>query len=286
MAYNIRIVSTYPPRKCGVGIFARNLATALEHFTGEVSSVRVVAIRRSEEFAEIYTSPVDLTIDQYDPRSWKNGASTILTRARETSDPTIVLFQHEYGLDPDGDGEECRGENFVDLARRIEKGGLLTLAYLHTVLDDPNEHQRKVVRKLAQHTEGLIVTTESAIDLLVSKAYGINRAKIRHMDHGVRIHLATQNDRLAIKQEYGLEDQFLIVTLGLRSPDKGIQFSIPAYAGFLEESCTQDQRQHFLYLIAGQCHPEFIGADDGRPYRAYLSSHDKENPEGVETEVV
>jgi hypothetical protein len=44
MAHNIRIVSTYPPRKCGVGTFSRDLANALENFTGEVGHVRVAVI--------------------------------------------------------------------------------------------------------------------------------------------------------------------------------------------------------------------------------------------------
>ena len=44
MTYNIRIVSTYPPRRCGIGTFSRDLANALEHFTGEVGSIRISAI--------------------------------------------------------------------------------------------------------------------------------------------------------------------------------------------------------------------------------------------------
>jgi glycosyltransferase involved in cell wall biosynthesis len=269
MAYNIRILSTYPPRTCGVGIFARNLATALEHFTGEVVSVKVAAIRRSDEFAEIYSSPVDLTMDQYDADSWSRAASTILTRARESRYPTVIILQHEYGLDRDSSAEDGRGRNFVNVASRFAKEGLLVLTYLHTVLDEPDEYQRNTIHELVHCCDGLIVTTERAVDILSSDIYGVDRAKTRHIDHGVRIQDPSQHDRMVIKREYGMQDKLLVTTLGLRSPNKGIQFGIPAYARFLAESCTQEQRERLLYLIAGQCHPEFVRDDNGEHYRKY-----------------
>jgi len=269
MAYNIRIVSTYPPRTCGVGIFARNLATALERFTREVMSIGVAAIRRSDEFAEIYASPVDLTIDQYDADSWDRAASEILTRARDRGDRTVIILQHEYGLDRDSNAEGGRGRNFVNIASRFAKEGLLVLTYLHTVLDEPDEYQRNTIQELARYCDGLVVTTERAADMLSSDIYGVDRAKTRHIDHGVRIQDPSQHDRMAIKREYGMQDKLLVTTLGLRSPNKGIQFSIPAYARFLAESCTQEQREHLLYLIAGQCHPEFVRSDNGEHYRNY-----------------
>ncbi len=269
MPYNIRILSTYPPRTCGVGIFARNLATALEHFTTEVASVKVAAIRSSEELAEIYTSPVDLTMDQYDAKSWSSAAAAILTRARERADPTVIILQHEYGLDRDSNAQDGRGRNFVNVASRFAKENLLVLAYLHTVLDEPDEYQRSTIQELGHYCDGLIVTTDAAVDTLSSDVYDIERAKTRHIDHGVRIQDPSQHDRVAIKKEYGMQDKLLITTLGLRSPDKGIQFSIPAYARFLAESCTQEQRERLLYLIAGQCHPEFVRSDNGENYRKY-----------------
>ena len=61
MPYNIRIVSTYPPRRCGIGTFSRDLASALEHFAGEVGHIRVAAIDKKNE---PYSIPVDLVIDQ------------------------------------------------------------------------------------------------------------------------------------------------------------------------------------------------------------------------------
>ncbi len=261
MAFNIRIVSTYPPRRCGVGTFSRDLATALGSFTGEVGSVKVAAIDNGNG---PYTIPVDLTIEQYKPESWRRTASIILTRAHEGTNPTVVLLQHEYGLDPDEKGNTCKGNNFVNMARMLQHRGLITLAYLHTVPKSPNDHQRKTIQDLAKYSDSLIVTTRSAIDILASGTYGIDSRKIKHIDHGIRMHNPSQRDRLAIKKEYGLEDILLIATLGLHSPRKGIQFSIRAYARFLKESCTEEQRENLVYLIVGQCHPELTRAEEYR----------------------
>jgi len=141
--------------------------------------------------------------------------------------------------------------------------------YLHTVLDEPDAHQKKVLQDLAEYSDGLIVTTENAINILESPAYGIPHAKLKHIDHGIRMQHRTQYDRLEIKRKYGLKNRFLITTLGLLSPSKGIQYSLRAYGRFLQESCTEAQRSDIVYLIAGRCHPEFIKADGGEPYRQY-----------------
>ncbi|MHC4678215.1 MAG: hypothetical protein ACYTEK_05900 [Planctomycetota bacterium] len=95
MPYNIRIVSTYPPRRCGIGTFSRDLATALEHFIAEVGNIRVAAI---DNGSGPYRIPVDLTIDQYNPVSWRDTTGHIITRAKESTNPTVVLLQHEYWI--------------------------------------------------------------------------------------------------------------------------------------------------------------------------------------------
>jgi len=266
MPYNIRIVSTYPPRRCGIGTFSRDLATALEQLTAEVGHIRVAAI---DNQSGPYGIPVDLVIDQYNPKSWAENAKHIVTRAAESSNPTVVLLQHEYGLDPDKDGNDGQGRNFAEMAEVFQRHGLLTLVYLHTVLDSPDAHQKQVLLDLAEHSDGLIVTTESAIHMLESDKYGVAHAKLKHIDHGIRMHHPSQYDRLTIKQSLGLGDHFLITTMGLLSPDKGTQYAIRAYGRFLDESCTEQQRRKIVYLIAGQAHPEFIKADGGRVYAEY-----------------
>jgi glycosyltransferase involved in cell wall biosynthesis len=266
MPYNIRIVSTYPPRRCGIGTFSRDLANALEHFTGEVGHIRIAAI---DNGSSPYAIPVDLIIDQHNAESWGFAIRDILTRAKESPNPTIILLQHEYGLDPDKNGRDGQGTNFVDMAKTFHQRGLTMLVYLHTVLDDPDPHQKKTLQELAKNSDGLIVTTESAINILESDVYGIDRSTLKHIDHGVRMQHPSQFDRLAIKKEYGLENRFLVTTLGLLSPDKGIQYGISAYGKFLDESCTASQRKNLVYLIAGQFHPEFVKGDGGESYQLY-----------------
>jgi glycosyltransferase involved in cell wall biosynthesis len=260
------MVSTYPPRKCGIGTFSRDLANALEHFTGEVGSIRITAI---DNEGLSYNIPVDLIIDQYDPQSWKYAIKDILSRANENPNPTVVLLQHEYGLDPDENGNNGEGTNFVDMTKAFASNGLTTLVYLHTVLDEPDPHQRQTLQELARNSDGLIITTESAIQILESKIYEIERTKLKHIDHGIRMQNPSHYDRLAIKEQYGLNNRFLITTLGLLSSDKGVQYSIRALGRFLEESCTQEQREKIVYLIAGQYHPDFVKADGGKEYEEY-----------------
>ncbi len=266
---NIWIVGTYPPRRCGVATFSRDLTDALQHFADEVRRVDVAAI---DDQSGPYSTPVDVVIDQYSSESWRQATEEVIARAKARANPTVVVLQHEYGLDPDKNGQDGKGTNFVDMTRAFAQEGLSTFVYLHTVLDQPDSHQQRVLQQLAGLSEGLIVTTESAMETLESPVYGIDHSKLTHIDHGIRMHHPSEYDRLAVKTKHGLEDIFLVATLGMVSPGKGIQYGIRAYGRFLEESCTQQQRQRIVYLIAGQAHPGFVRAEGGRLYRDYQAT--------------
>src|SRR5512139_4091574 len=137
---------------------------------------------------------------------------------------------------PSTGGKPGEGSSFVSLARSFHDRGLITVVYLHTVPDEPSPHEKTTIQGLARHSDGLIVTTESAIQILESEVYGIPHEKLKHIDHGVRMHHASYFDRLATKQEYDLENRFLVTTLGMLSPGKGIEYGIRGYGLFLDES--------------------------------------------------
>jgi polysaccharide biosynthesis protein PslF len=270
MTFDIRVLSTYGPRECGIATFTGNLLTALGNLTGEVGAMRVAAIDKDKLH---YKFPVDLVIDQYNPDSWKSRTSAMLTRAVETENPTLFVFQHEFGLDPEGTGgpdKEGRGHHYVDMAEEIsntgafKRGDFVTLTQLHTVLTNPNDYQRRTLQELAKYSDALIVTTSSAIDTLAS-VYDIDSSKVAHIHHGIRKRDSSEHDRLNVKKEIGLEGIMLSLTLGLKSHDKGIQFGIPSYAKVVENSFTPEQRENAVWVVAGKCHPEFVG----KPYDRY-----------------
>ena len=89
MAWNIRIVSTYPPRRCGIGTFSKDLSNALSQFTGEVGHIRIAAIDNGHG---PYNIPVDLVIDQYNPAAWKNITREIVVRAPRKATIRRLLF--------------------------------------------------------------------------------------------------------------------------------------------------------------------------------------------------
>jgi len=68
------------------------------------------------------------------------------------------------------------------------RAGLNTFAYLHTVSDQRDPHQQRVLQQLAARGDDLIVTTESAMEALESPVYGIDRWKLTHIDRGIRMH--------------------------------------------------------------------------------------------------
>jgi len=86
---NVRIVGTYPPRRCGIATCSRDLADALRHFGEEVGRRDVTAI---DDRSGPYGSPVDLVIDQYNPKSWRQATKEAIARARRAPIPRSSYF--------------------------------------------------------------------------------------------------------------------------------------------------------------------------------------------------
>ena len=103
---------------------------------------------------------------------------------------------------------------------------------LHTVLENPTDGQRKVMKGLAKYSDRLLVMSKKAIDILVN-VYDIDREMIAFIPHGVPD--ATFETPGVYNNLFGVENKDVILTFGLLGPDKGIESMIEAMPLIVKE---------------------------------------------------
>jgi glycosyltransferase involved in cell wall biosynthesis len=242
------IVSTYPPRACGIGTFAADLRPTL---------LAVAGIERAELVAVVNepSSPqrrgVLATIAQPVRGDYVRTARMLGRR-----DVDVVLLQHEYGIFGGTDGEFV-----LSFARNLAQPLVLTL---HTVLSEPTPHQADVLAELCDRAALVIVMTDTAQRLLV--ASGICPVeKVRVVPHGAPTRLTARAAREPVEptSDAYFEDRFLLSTFGLISPGKGLETVIEALPAIIE------RHPGIGYVIAGRTHPD-ITRREGERYRLML----------------
>src|SRR6185436_15746660 len=132
----------------------------------------------------------------------------------------VLSLQHEYGIF----GGKA-GAHLLELLRQLRMPIVTTL---HTVLSAPNPSQRLVLDELAKLSERLIVMSESGVELL-KRVHGIPADQIDLIPHGIP-HVPTD---AGSKERLGVEGKTVILTFGLLSPDKGIEYVIDALPAIL-----------------------------------------------------
>src|ERR1700751_5204285 len=145
------IVSTYPPRACGIGTFAADGRSTLLGVDG-VDRVDFVAV--VNEPSRPQRRGLLSTIGQAVRGDYVRAA-----RMLGRLDVDVVLLQHEYGIFGGRDGDYV-----LSFARNLSQPLVVTL---HTVLSSPTPHQADVLTELCDEAELVIVMTDTALRLLV-----------------------------------------------------------------------------------------------------------------------
>jgi len=261
-------VSTYPPRKGGIVEFTKDTVSALGTYEDDVESIRVQAIDKDGLDYGYPVTDRDV-IDQMDPDSWvQNCAERIIERARTQEKKgfrVVGILEHEYGLD--GDGE---GKNFNRVSQILSEEEVAHVAVLHTVLENPNDHQLEVLQGLGETCDRVVILTPSAHEIL-EDVYGIEHEKIIYIPHGVpESHKGTSMSELKDKWGLKIGRQYrrVISTVGLLSEGKGIEYGLRAFSDLLDEVPESFQDQ-MVYIVAGQTHPEIVKRE-GEKYREKL----------------
>jgi glycosyltransferase involved in cell wall biosynthesis len=251
------IVSTYPPRACGIGAFAADVRGALVG-VDEVDGVEKVVV--VNEPSRPQRAGVVATIEQ-NVRGDYVRAARILGRRNVD----VVLLQHEYGIFGGRDGEYVES-----LTEGLSQPLVVTL---HTVLSEPTPHQAQVLAAVCRQAQLVIVMTETARDLLVAGGT-CPAAKVRIVPHGAPRMLARRAAEVAAErardaQSGGdgdgspLERPFVLSTFGLISAGKGLETVIEAMPAIVE------RHPEVTYVIAGRTHPD-VAHREGERYRLSL----------------
>jgi glycosyltransferase involved in cell wall biosynthesis len=164
----------------------------------------------------------------------------------------VLCVQHEYGIF----GGKA-GAHLLTLLRGLRVPIVTTL---HTILSEPDPSQRLVIDELAHLSARLVVMSEWGAEQL-HRVHGIPRDRIDLIPHGIPdVPVDPQS-----KHRLGVGNKTVILTFGLLSPDKGIEYVIDALPEILAV------HPDAVYMILGATHPHVVERE-GEAYRLMLEA--------------
>lgn len=238
----IAMVSTYPPKICGLATFACALERALRQLGNDVDIVRINDGRDMTPME----SPVVADLSNGIPRSIVSVASLLSTY-------DVAMIQHEYGIFGGVDGDEV-----LTLVDAIQAP---TIVVLHTVPLSPTPHQRYVLIELVSKADRVVVMSDVARQRLAK--YGIDTRKVRMVPHGAAPRPTESEEEITRRELATATGRLKMLTWGLLGPGKGIEHVINAMALISDTA----NRPH--YTVAGVTHPNVL-AHSGDTYRKGL----------------
>lgn len=256
----IAVIGNYLPRQCGIATFTTDLSQSLaKELIIEENLINVVMDNIPEGYN--YSSRVKFRIRENVQSDYFWAADYLNANQYE-----VAIVQHEYGI--------YGGEDGSYILHMIKFLKMPVITNLHTVLENPTDGQRKIMKGLAKYSDRLLVMNKKAIDILTN-VYDIDREMIVFIPHGIPD--ATFEEPGLYNSLFGMENRDVILTFGLLGPDKGIESMIEAMPMIVKE------HPNVIYLILGQTHPHIL-ANSGDSYR-----HDLQqlvNKLGLENHVV
>ncbi|MFT4026513.1 MAG: glycosyltransferase family 4 protein [Novosphingobium sp.] len=242
----LALVGTYAPRKCGLATFTADVHAQL---TGHHPEFAVSIYALDDSGSTVAYDGVDRLIAQDDPASYAAAAQQI-----NASGADAVWVQHEFGIFGGPDGEMIC--DFVD---RLAAPLIFTF---HTVLSEPSDRQRRIVKHLLSRAMRVMVMSEHGRDILI-QAYGAAPGAIQVIPHGAPDRPFGREAEF--KQRFGLAGREVMMTFGLLGPGKGLEQAIEALPRIVAE------HPRLVYRIVGVTHPNLV-ASEGEAYRGKLQA--------------
>jgi glycosyltransferase involved in cell wall biosynthesis len=249
----VLVISSYPPRECGIATYSQDLIKALNHKFSHSFLIKVCALETGET-AYTYTDEVKYVLNTSNASEFPLLAQTI----NADDQIKVILIQHEFGLYRNQD------DAFRDFLFALSKP--LVIAF-HTVLPNPYPLFKEYVQSIVSACNSVIVMTHKSAQMLRDD-YGIPREKIVVIPHGT--HLVAHIDKDYLKEKYGLKNREVLSTFGLLSSGKGIETTLEALPTVIQSN------PETMFLVIGKTHPGVIRYE-GEIYRERLESMVKEH---------
>lgn len=243
---HIALVGNFAPRKCGIATFTTDIFEQLAEFHSEMA-VDVYAL--DDPTQPLAYAEAVRRIDCNDPDAYARAA-------REINEAGVdaVWVQHEYGIFGGADGEMV-----LDFVDRLAAPLVLTL---HTVLTDPSEDQREILRHLIARASRIMVMSQYSRELL-ERDYDVPGRVLEVIEHGAPDRPFGRQEEF--KERLGLEGRKVLTTFGLLSRGKGLENAIRALPGIVV------RHPEVIYRIVGATHPNLV-AYEGEAYREELQA--------------
>ena len=243
--HRIAFLGDYLPRRCGIATFTADICEAVaSEFTG--CECIVGAVNDRPEGYD-YPARIRFEIDEKELDSYRRAADFL-----NINNVEVVSVQHEFGI-----YGGAAGSHLLAFLRDVHMPVVTTL---HTVLSEPTDVQRGVMKQLDQLSNRFIVMAEHGREMLET-IYGVSPAKIDLIPHGVpNVQFI---DPTFHKDQFGVEGKTVLLTFGLLSPNKGIEYVIEALPAILEH------HPNTVYIVLGATHPNLV-AHEGECYRLKL----------------
>ena len=249
-------ISTYPPQRCGIGTFTNDLVTNLQKISQlEVNTdnnFSVIAMRNTlEKF--LYPQEVNFEIRQQRREDYLEAAEFL-----NISQADVISLQHEFGIFGGNDGDYI-----LHVLNNLKKPVVTTL---HTVLESPTPSQKKTLKAICTLSTNVVVLAQKAVHLLTD-IFDVPAQKIHIIPHGTPD--IPFLDSSYYKSNFHAEDKQVILTFGLLSQNKGIEYVIEALPNVVKEY------PEILYIVLGATHPN-VKKHEGEKYRISLEHRVKE----------
>jgi len=239
----IAFVSNYLPRRCGIATFTHDLCEAVAAEGRRDYDVFTVAMN---DVPEGYPYPERV---RFEVRHSIQADYRMAAEFLNIGQVKAVCLQHEYGIF----GGTC-GSHILALLRRLRRPLVTTL---HTVLKEPDEQQHRVLQEIGRLSDRLVVMSDLAHGIL-HDVYGIPMGKIAMIPHGIPD--VPFIDPSFHKDQFGVEGRTVMLTFGLLSPGKGIEYAIEALPAVVRK------HPEVVYIVLGATHPH-VKREYGEEYR-------------------